>query len=554
VLGIMVWGRIASCWQKKDRLMLLTLLAFDAARLRESARPVLRKIALLLSVAAPVLMSLLIAAPAVRAEPRPNVVLILADDLGYGDLQCYGHPRFKTPRIDKMAEEGARLTDFQSCCPYCAPSRVGIQTGRYQFRSGLVDNPSPDPGHDDLGIPDSELTLGEMFKQAGYRTCCIGKWHLGHKPQFFPQRHGYDEYFGILYSNDMVPVQLYRDSDLYQSLVFQPNLTRRYTERAVKFIEENKERPFFLYLAHAMPHKPLAASTDFYGRSGGGLYGDVMAELDWSVGQVLDRLEELELDEQTLVLFTSDNGPWYGGSTGGLRGMKGQTWEGGVRVPLVARWPEKIPAGHVSHEPAVNIDLFTTCLKAAGIEPPTDRVIDGQDIMPLLTSKAKSPHEAIFTIRGYDLCAVRSGNWKLHGPASGPREYQVMQKGDFWKDPRAPDGIRILAPREQYPPWDFPGVATGTADKGWRLFDLSKDPSEQTNLSTDNRTKENELREHFERLQGQMPPDPNAEKKKAKAAKEKAAADKKAKDKEGDKPDDEGKPKDEAGAKKEKGE
>lgn len=445
---------------------------------------------------------------------RPNVVLILADDLGYGDLQCYGNGRFKTPRIDKMAKEGARLTDFYSCCPYCAPSRVGIQTGRYQFRSGLVDNPSPDPEHDNLGIPAGELTLGEMFQQTGYRTACIGKWHLGHKPQFLPRRHGYDEYFGILYSNDMVPVELYRDDVIYQALVFQPNLTKRYTERALKFIDENKARPFFLYLAHAMPHKPLAASTEFYGRSGAGLYGDVMAELDWSVGQILDRLEELELDEQTLVLFTSDNGPWYGGSTGGLRGMKSQTWEGGIRVPLVARWPGKIPAGHVSHEPAVNIDLFTTCLAAAGLEPPSDRTIDGKDIMPLLTSKAASPHDAIYSIRGAELCTIRTGKWKLHAPASGPRVQKLLLRGDEWRDPRAPDGIRILAPREQYHPSSFPGVATGFSSKGWALVDLSKDQSEQTNLAGAYPKTVAQLRAYYDRLHAEMPAVPEAKKKK----------------------------------------
>jgi uncharacterized sulfatase len=472
-----------------------------------------------IAVGAGPVLSILLASAADSAEgaPKTNIVLILADDMGYGDVACYGNPKFKTPRLDKMAKEGAKLTDFDTCCPYCAPSRVGIQTGRYQFRSGLVDNPSPDPGHDELGIPDSELTLGEMFKQAGYRTACIGKWHLGHQPRYFPLKHGYDEYFGILYSNDMVPVQLYRDNDLYQALVFQPNLTKRYTERALKFIEENKSRPFFLYLAHAMPHKPLAASTDFYGRSGGGLYGDVMAELDASLGQILDLLEKLELDEQTLVLFTSDNGPWYGGSTGGLRGMKGQTWEGGVRVPLVARWPGKIPADHVSHEPAVNIDLFTTCLAAAGIQPPSDRTIDGKDLMPLLTSTAKSPHEAIFTLRQHNLCTVRSGHWKLHAPASGPREQKVMQLGDYWKDPRAPDGIRILAPREQYPPSDYPGVATGYSGKGWALFDLSQDPSEQTDVAADHPAVFKELRGYYDKMQAQMPPAPKPPEKKKKA-------------------------------------
>jgi arylsulfatase A-like enzyme len=416
------------------------------------------------------------------AEPvPPNIVIILADDLGYGDLSCYGHPRFKTPRLDRMAAEGARLTSFYAACPYCAPTRASLLTGRYPFRSGMNGNPSPDGNANDLGIPDGEQLLGELFQKAGYATACFGKWHLGHRPPFFPTRHGFDEYFGILYSNDMRPVELRRNEERAEYPVEQTTLTKRYTERARAFIESNRERPFFLYLPHAMPHKPLAASPEFYKQSGAGLYGDVIAELDAAVGQLLDKLKALQIEERTLVFFASDNGPWYGGSSGGLRGMKGQNWEGGIRVPLIARWPGKLPAGHVSHEPAIMMDLFATALAAAGIAPPTDRPIDGRDIRPLLTSDAKSPHATLFSVQGRELRTVRTGNWKLH-PRGTPRP---DNRRAGWIDPRAPDGATIIAPREQYGPADFPGVQSGDISTGPALFDLAADPSEQKNVAAD---------------------------------------------------------------------
>lgn len=416
---------------------------------------------------------------AAEAESRPNVVIIYADDLGYGDLGCYGHPKFKTPRIDKMAAEGARLTSFSSCCPYCAPSRAGLLTGRYQFRSGMTRNPAPDAGLNDPGIPDSELTLAEMFRTDGYRTICIGKWHLGHKPEFRPLRHGFHEYLGILYSNDMRPVELIEGSKPIDYPVIQANLTRRYTERALKFIEQNQARPFFLYLPHAMPHKPLAASEKFYKQSGAGLYGDVIAELDWSVGAILDKLKELHLDERTLVIFASDNGPWYGGSTGGLRGMKGNGWEGGIRVPLIARLPGVIPAGHVNDAPAIIMDVFTTTLTAAGITIPDDRVIDGKDIMPLLKTDAPSPHEVLFSMRKETIITVRGGRWKLHVHGTDRARY----RSDDWVDPRAPDGVTLIAPFEQSRPREYPGSKTGDTSTKPALFDLDNDPGEQHNVA-----------------------------------------------------------------------
>lgn len=439
-------------------------------------------------------------APAAESEHRPNVVLILADDLGYGDLACYGHPTFKTPHLDRMAAEGARLTNFYAPCPFCAPTRASLLTGRYPFRSGMNGNPAPDGGVNDLGIPASELLLGELFQKAGYATACYGKWHLGHRPEFFPTRHGFDEYFGILYSNDMRPVELRQNEERAEYPVEQTTLTRRYTERAVAFIEKNKDQPFFLYLPHAMPHKPLAASEKFYKKSGAGLYGDVIAELDAAVGQLLAKLKELTLDERTLVLFTSDNGPWYGGSTAELRGMKGQNWEGGIRVPLVARWPGHIPAGRLSDEPAIMMDLFATSLAAAGLEVPQDRTIDGKNILPLLASEVKSPHEVLFSVQGKNLSTVRMGSWKLH-PRGTPRP-DNRRKG--WVDPRAPDGLTILAPAEQYGPEHFPGIATGDSSTGPALFDLRADPAEQKNVAAEHPEVVKQLQFHFDKLAMEM--------------------------------------------------
>ncbi|MEZ6114687.1 MAG: sulfatase [Pirellulaceae bacterium] len=434
------------------------------------------------------------------AAERRNVIIIYADDLGYGDLGCYGHPRFQTPNLDRLARQGARLTNFQSSCPYCAPSRASLLTGRYPFRSGMLRNPAPDANIDDVGIPDSELLLGELFQQAGYHTCCIGKWHLGHKPEYFPTRHGFDEYLGILYSNDMRPVELRKDNERFEYPVDQRTLTRRYTDRAIDFIERHEDEPFFLYLPHAMPHKPLAASDAFYQKSGSGLYGDVIAELDAEIGRLLTRLDELKLAERTLVIFTSDNGPWYGGSTGGLRGMKSQWWEGGLRVPLIARLPGVIPAGHVSHEPAIIMDVFTTALVATGLKPPLDRVIDGNDLMPLLTSDAKSRHDALFAITGGQLRAIRTERWKLHPRGTPPPD----RRGDDWVDPRAPDGKTILSQAEQARPSEFPGVNRGDEAKGAALFDLKNDPAEQINVATQQPRIVEDLLRRFTAMEQQM--------------------------------------------------
>lgn len=422
------------------------------------------------------------------ATNRPNVVLILADDLGYGDLACYGHPRFRTPHLDRMATQGARLTQFNTPAPFCAPTRASLLTGLYPVHCGLPLNPAPDarPAADALALPDRNRLLPTYLKQAGYATAMIGKWHQGHRrPESWPVRRGFDEYLGILYSNDMRPVQLIDGERVAEYPLVQATLTERYTKRALEFIERQRAQPFFLYLAHAMPHKPLACSEKFYKKSGAGLYGDVIAELDDSVGQVLAKLTELGLDERTLVIFTSDNGPWYGGSAGGLRGMKGTSWEGGFRVPCIVRWPGKVAAGRVVDEPAVTMDLFETIWEAAKLSETRDRLGDGRSVLPLLVSDAPANapplHEFILGQHGGQLGTIRDRRWKLHVLAQETQP--VHEPGEPWVDPRGPDGVTILAPYEQATRDQYPGLRTGDETPALALFDLTNDPTEQHNVA-----------------------------------------------------------------------
>ena len=449
--------------------------------------------------------------PAISGRTKkPNFILIFADDLGYGDISGFGLKKspFETPNLVRMAAEGAKLTSFYVPTPYCAPSRATILTGRYPFRNGVVFNPAPDAGINEVHLPHSEITIAEALKDAGYASICIGKWHLGHTREYLPRRQGFDEYYGILYSNDMRPVQLVENEKVVEYPVIQATLTKRYTQRALDFIERNAAsgRPFFLYLPHAMPHKPLAASEDFYTPdTPDDLYADVIRELDSSVGQILEKLKQLGLDNDTMVLFTSDNGPWYGGSTGGLRGMKGRTWEGGLRVPMIARWPGRIPAGIVNNSPVGSIDVFPTILKAAGIDVPHDRLIDGKDIWPLLTSAtAESPHEAVFGMQGPNLATVRSGRWRLHVRSPG-REPKRDDKYEDWVDPRGPDGVTIVAPYEQARPSAYPGVIGGDGPKSMMLFDIEADPAEQHDLSKQHPDVVKRLKAIYDKTFAQVP-------------------------------------------------
>jgi arylsulfatase A len=353
-----------------------------------------------------------------QSPQRPNIVLIFADDLGYGDLSCYGSETIKTPHVDRLADEGVRLTDFYVCASVCTPSRAGLLTGRYQVRSGLTGVLFPDS---ETGILDYEITVGEGLQSAGYATACIGKWHLGHLPPHRPNRHGFDHYYGLLYSNDMDKGKppLYRNDEVIEEPADQATLTERYTQEAIEFITTHRDEPFFVYLPHTMPHVPLYVSERFAGKSAGGLYGDVIECIDWGVGEIAAALDRLGLAENTLLIFTSDNGPWlnkgeHGGSAGPLRDGKFSAYEGGVRMPFIARWPGQIPAGSVCRQPAIAPDLYTTFMRLAEVELPQDRPIDGRNILPLLRGTGRSPHDMLYFHVGKNLSAVRAGRWKMH--------------------------------------------------------------------------------------------------------------------------------------------
>ncbi|MFB0517534.1 MAG: sulfatase [Candidatus Neomarinimicrobiota bacterium] len=396
------------------------------------------------------------------ARRLPNIIVIFADDLGYGDLGVFGHPTLRTSNLDRMAAEGMKLTQFYVAASVCTPSRAALLTGRYPIRSGMCSDKRrvlfPDSGG---GLPASEITIAEALKSRGYATACIGKWHLGHLPQYLPTKHGFDTYYGLPYSNDMhnvergdPPVPLMRNEDIIEQPVDQATLTERYTREAVQFIEDHRDEPFFLYFPHTFPHIPLFASADFKGKSLRGLYGDVVEEIDWSVGQILDTLQRLKLFASTLVLFTSDNGPWLtqdleGGSAGLLRGGKGSTWDGGMREPTIAWWPGTIPAGMVNAGLSSTLDILPTCLALAGVALPTDRTLDGVNMLPMLRGAGPSQRDTMFFYRGTRLCAVRQGPWKVHFTTQAGYQDQ---------------------PHEHDPPL---------------LFHLEHDPSEKYNVASD---------------------------------------------------------------------
>jgi arylsulfatase A-like enzyme len=414
---------------------------------------------------------------------QPNIVIIMADDMGYGDLGCYGHPTIRTPHLDRMAAEGLRFTEFYSGAEVCTPSRAALLTGRYAIRSGMCSGKRrvlfPDSKG---GLPAGEITIAEALKEKGYATGHIGKWHLGTHGGSRPNDQGFDFSFGLPYSNDMdarpkLPkgssaspeppsggwnVPLIRNGEIIERPADQTTLTKRYTEEAIKFIAEKKAGPFFLYLAHTMPHVPLFASPEFKGKSPRGIYGDVVEEIDWSVGQVLGALREQAIQEKTLVFFTSDNGPWLtqgaqGGSSGLLREGKGSTWEGGQRVPGIAWWPGRIRPG-ITTELACAMDLFTTSLALAGATLPADRPIDGVDLRPLLLDGKAPPARPFFFYRGDQLFAVRLGPWKAHFSTQ--------------------NGYGQPAPDVHTPPL---------------LFHLNRDPSEKYNLAVEHPEKLAEL-------------------------------------------------------------
>ena len=380
----------------------------------------------------------------VHAAP-PSFVVIFCDDLGYGDLGCFGHPTIRTPHLDRMAAEGQRWTNFYVGASVCTPSRAALLTGRLPIRNGMMASGwrvlFPDSAG---GLPASEMTIAEMLKSAGYATAAVGKWHLGHLPKYLPTAHGFDSYWGIPYSNDMdaqpgfpgyqkmakgdasyfAPIEQFNvpiisNTEVVERPADQHTITRRYTDHAIDFIKANQDKPFFLYLAHNLPHIPLFVSDEFYGKSRRGIFGDVVEEIDAGVGRILDTIREFDLADNTVVVFTSDNGPWlpfetHGGSAGLLRQGKGTTYEGGMRVPTIFWGPGLIRPG-VRAQMGATMDLLPTFCAMAGVKPPTDRTLDGVDLRSLLIGdSSESPRDAIFYWRAEKLFAVRKGPWKAH--------------------------------------------------------------------------------------------------------------------------------------------
>jgi arylsulfatase A-like enzyme len=461
--------------------------------------------------------------PPQNGSSHPNIVIINCDDLGYGDLPPYGNTVMNTSHINRLAQGGVRFTSFYACNSLCTPSRFGLLTGRYPDRVGLgwvlgAKRPGHRgqnlhsfwvdlsdrfwwwvakrisklglmdyyPGKLAKGISDREITIAKALKAAGYRTGMVGKWHLGEfsiYPQFNPTRHGFDFFFGVPHSNDMKDFALFRNTEcLSPDFLEMEKLTGMYTREAVQFIEQCQNQPFFLYFAHTYPHQPLHASEAFKGRSQGGRYGDTIEEIDWSLGELLQVLEERNLLANTLVVFTSDNGPWYNGDPGGLRGRKGQSYEGGFRIPMIAHWPEAIPAGSICEAAAMNIDWFPTCLALAGLDLPQDRVIDGQNILDLLTGRGKqSPHEAFYFYHNQSLEAVRVGKWKYI--------------------PRINTGVWPV-------PLDKVWGSAGSAQAPW-LYDLETDPTESYNLKEDHPEVIERMKQTFQQWEKEMKENPS---------------------------------------------
>ncbi|MFC2076304.1 sulfatase [candidate division KSB1 bacterium] len=392
-----------------------------------------------------------------RSSGPPNFVILFADDMGYSDWDLGGDPSIRTPNLNRLASQGVRLTQFYAGNSVCTPSRAATLTGRNGVRTGMIDVLFPPHT---MGLPIGEITIADALKPLGYRSACIGKWHLGHTREYLPLRHGFDYYYGLLYSNDMEPTDLWRNDNMIQSPADQTSITRDYTNQALSFIRDNKDNPFLLYLPYTMPHTPLFIAEEFKGSSRRGAYGDAVQEIDWSAGQIVAELDRLGLGDNTLVIFTSDNGPAMimsqeGGSAGMLRGSKGDTWEGGWREPFIARWTGKLPAGIVSEEVGSVLDFFPTLVQLAGGTIPADRPYDGIDLMPVFQGENK-PDRTIFFYWHHHLCAVRHGRYKLHF------RYYDHSDGKFMVDSNWVDAEKPM------------------------LYDLEIDPGERYNLAADN--------------------------------------------------------------------
>ena len=416
----------------------------------------------------------------------PNIVLIVADDLGYGDLGCYGS-QIQTPNLNLMASQGVQFRNFNSVNPVCSPSRASILTGRYGVRCGV---PTVFWPTDTGGLSTTEVTIAQMLKPAGYSTMCVGKWHLGILPQFLPTTRGFDEYYGIPYSNDMAPSILMHNTDIIESPVDLTTITNRYTQQAVDFIHRSSAHPFFLYMPHTFPHIPLAASPDFTGHSGMGLYGDVVEEIDWSVGQVLAALQDSGVDQNTLVIFTSDHGPFYQGSPGVLRGRKGDTFEGGMRVPFLARFPGRIPAGaaqrgaprtggpRVVSATASALDILPTIAGFARTPLPGNP-LDGVDIGPVLTGQATDvTHPLFLYFSNYSLQCARLGPWKLHMVRPNVPAFTAEPQVGFFN-------LRLLNPE---------------------LYDIDSDPGEAVDASGQNPAIVADIQQRVAQMLPSLPP------------------------------------------------
>jgi len=422
-------------------------------------------------------------------QDKPNFIVIYADDMGYGDVGVYGHPTIKTPNLDQMAAEGQKWTSFYSPSSVCTPSRAGLLTGRLATRSGMTGVLFPDA---EKGLPQSENTIARLLKNNGYQTAAVGKWHLGHESPYLPTDHGFDSYYGIPYSNDMnrrkgIPgtdwidsqiilaemedyeaydIPLLRDTTTIEKPVDQRTITKRYTEEAVTQIKNMKDQPFFLYLAHSLPHIPLFRSEEFKDVSLGGMYGDVIEEIDWSVGEILRTLKEEGIDENTFVVFTSDNGHWHifrhhAGTSAMFRGAKGGTFEGGMRVPAIMRWPGKLKEGTVM-EMGSALDMLPTFCALSGTELPDDREYDGYDISSLLFGNGEGPRDEMFYYRGNTVFAVRKGAYKAHF-------YTNSEFNHAWGHPVTDPATEIKNERQDYDPP--------------LLYNLNTDPGERFNIA-----------------------------------------------------------------------
>ena len=442
---------------------------------------------------------------AVCGAQRPNFIVILADDLGYGDIGCYGATDIATPNIDGMAAEGVKFNSFYVSA-VCSPTRASLMTGCHPTRVGIGGVLFPRNNH---GLNPDEITLPELLKKQGYATALIGKWHLGNQDMFQPLNHGFDTWYGTPSSNSQgydpaikqyaadcvfrdgytresilklpeAKCPLVRDNVVIEVPADQTLFTQRYTTETIRFIKEHKDEPFFVYLAHNMPHLPLHGSEAFVGKSQRGIYGDAIQELDWSTGEILKALKELGLDENTLVIFTSDNGPnlGKGGRASPLRGGKGSTYEGGVRVPFVARWPGKIPPGRVSDEPITVMDLLPTLTQLAGGAVPSDRVIDGKDVWPLFAGNpdAKSPHEAVYYLRGRRIQGIRVGDWKYLVEEASEKDAPNVEVELTAEEQKLPRNERKALVKERRK------AASRKPEPSLALYHLAEDLGEQNNL------------------------------------------------------------------------